>query len=106
MASPSQSVKHLLQWLVAGTRGGENRGRIIDAIREEPMNTNQLRIELDLDYRTVKHHLAVLEDNELVTTVGEGYGKMYIVSPSLEENIELFDEIWDIQKNKMGEEKK
>jgi DNA-binding transcriptional ArsR family regulator len=105
MAPPTRSIKHLLQWLVAGTRGGENRGRIIDTIREEPMNTNQLRIELGLDYRTVKHHLDVLEDNGLVTTIGDGYGQMYIVSASLDENIELFDEIWDVKKKKMEEDK-
>lgn len=104
MAPPTRTLKHLLQWLVSGTRGGANRGRIIDAIREEPMNTNQLRIELNLDYRTVKHHLEVLEDNGVVATIGDGYGKMYFISSRLEENMELFDEIWEKQKGKMEED--
>ncbi len=92
-----RTFKHVLQWLIAGTRGGENRGRIIDALREEPMNTNQLRIKLDLDYRTVKHHLEILEDNDLVTTIGSDYGKMYFISERLEQNIGLFEEIWNKQ---------
>ena len=32
------------------------------------MNTNQLRIHLELDYKTVKHHLEVLTDNDLITS--------------------------------------
>jgi DNA-binding transcriptional ArsR family regulator len=104
MAPPSRTYKHLLLWLFTGTRGGANRGRIIEAIREEPMNTNQLRILLNLDYRTVKHHLDVLEDNGLITSMGNKYGKMYFLSQRLEENIEEFDEIWKDLKNKIGVE--
>jgi DNA-binding transcriptional ArsR family regulator len=94
MAPPSRAFKHLLLWLIAGTRGGENRGRIVVTLRDEPMNTNQLSNHLELDYRTVKHHLDVLEENGLVSTIGDGYGKMYYVSSRLEENMELFEEIW------------
>jgi len=95
MAPPSRAFKHLLLWLIAGTRGGENRGRIILTLRDEPMNTNQLSNHLNLDYRTVKHHLDVLEENGLVSTIGDGYGKMYYVSSRLEENMELFNDIWE-----------
>lgn len=101
MAPPSRAFKHLLLWLIAGTRGGENRGRIIVTLRDEPMNTNQLSTHLELDYRTVKHHLEVLEENGLVSTIGDGYGKMYYVSSRLEENMELFEEIWgNMEENK------
>jgi DNA-binding transcriptional ArsR family regulator len=82
-------------WLFSGTRGGTNRGRIIEALREEPMNTNKLRNLLSLDYRTVRHHLEVLEDNGLITSIGNRYGKMYFVSQKLEENMEEFEVIWD-----------
>ena len=104
MAPPTRTFKHLLLWLFTGTRGGTNRGRIIEAIREQPMNTNQLRILLDLDYRTVKHHLDVLEDNDLITSVGNSYGKMYFVSQKLLETMEDFDEIWGGIKEKLERE--
>ena len=68
------------------------------------MNTNQLRILLDLDYRTVKHHLDVLEDNDLITSAGNSYGKMYFVSQKLIETMEDFDEIWDGIKEKLERE--
>jgi len=82
-----------------------NRGRIIEALREEPMNTNQLRIKLDLDYRTVSHHLEVLEDNGLVTSAGDRYGKMYFVSQRLDEDIDLFEEVWSQMREDQEEEK-
>jgi DNA-binding transcriptional ArsR family regulator len=104
MAPPTRTFKHLLLWLFTGTRGGANRGRIIEAIRDQPMNTNQLRILLDLDYRTVKHHLDVLEDNDLITSAGNSYGKMYFVSQRLLDTMDDFDEIWGGIKEKLERE--
>lgn len=93
--SSDPSLKHLLLWLIAGTRGGVNRAQIITAIREEPRNANQLGSLLEVDYRTVRHHLDVLEKNGLLTSMGEKYGKMYFLSPELEENFGVFEEIWN-----------
>ncbi|MFW9835579.1 MAG: ArsR/SmtB family transcription factor [Candidatus Thorarchaeota archaeon] len=104
MAPPTRTFKHLLLWLFTGTRGGPNRARIIDVLREEPMNTNQLRIHLGLDYRTVKHHLEVLVDNELIYSMGGGYGSMFFLTPRIEEHMDEFDEIWEkINKKINGE---
>lgn len=86
MAPRNRSYRHLLQWLIAGTRGGVNRGRIIVELREEPKNANQLGSALEVDYRTVRHHLDVLEKNGLVTSIGERYGRMYFLSLELEQN--------------------
>ena len=104
MAPPTRNFKHLLLWLFTGTRGGTNRGRIIEALREEPMNTNQLRIALNLDYRTVKHHIEVLEDNDLITSAGNRYGRMYFVSQKLEESMDVFEEVWSGMREKLDEE--
>ena len=95
MAPRERSIKHLLLWLIAGTRGGVNRGRIITALMEEPRNANQLGKILKVDYRMVRHHLDILEKNDLITIVGEGYGRMYFLSHVLEENFEVFEEIWN-----------
>jgi len=95
MMPRSQSFKHLLQWLIAGTRGGVNRAQIINAIRAEPRNANQLGGLLGVDYRTIRHHLDVLEKNGLLTSMGDRYGKMYFLSSELEENFGVFEEIWN-----------
>ena len=35
-------LKYLLGWLIAGTRGGVTRAKIIETLRETPQNANQL----------------------------------------------------------------
>jgi len=96
-------VKKILWWLLAGTAGGINRGRIIEKIMNNPMNANELAKELGMDYKTVRHHLKILEKNSLISSMGEGYGKMYFISELLEENINYFNEIWErIGKNKIN----
>jgi DNA-binding transcriptional ArsR family regulator len=86
-------VKYILGWLIAGTRGGATRAKIIQTLRENPQNANQLATQLGMDYRTIRHHLKVLEKNKIITTAGEGYGTTYFLSPMLEENYGVFEEI-------------
>jgi DNA-binding transcriptional ArsR family regulator len=89
-----RAVKQLIWWLIAGSEGGVNRGRIIEALKKNPSNANQLSEALELDYKTIRHHLDVLGKNNLVTTMGGGYGKMFFLSPILEEAYSDFEEIW------------
>ena len=86
-------AKRILWFVFAGSRGGLNRLRIISAIKEKPMNTNQLANELGLDYKAIQHHIAVLEKNNLISKEGEKYGVTYFVSTFLEVNMETYDEI-------------
>ena len=87
-------VKRLLWWLLAGSAGGMNRGRMLEELFKQPRNANDLSNVLKLDYKTVRHHLKVLEKNNLVTFTGSGYGQMYFPSDLLENNKAYFDEIW------------
>ncbi len=91
----SSAVRRILWWIIAGNRGGPNRARIILAIKDRPLNANQLANELGIDYKTVRHHLNVLKKNRLILEVGEGYGSMYFLSPELEANYEEFVRIWE-----------
>ena len=88
--------------MIGGTRGGYNRARLIKAIHDTPQNAYQLSQELNLDYSTIRHHLEILEKNGIVTSLGDGYGKMYFPSESLLDNYGLFEEIWE----KIGNKKK
>jgi DNA-binding transcriptional ArsR family regulator len=93
LANSGRSLKYLLGWLIAGTRGGQTRAKIIEILNETPQNANQLAKHLGMDYRTIRHHLKVLEKNRISTTAGEGYGTTYFLSPAMEEHYGLFEEI-------------
>ncbi len=93
MSANARGLKYILGWLIAGTRGGVTRAKIISALRESPQNANQLATLLEMDYRTIRHHLKVLQKNKLVTSAGEGYGTTYFLSTLLENDYAAFEEI-------------
>ena len=89
-------MKNLLWYLVAGTKGGETRGRIIDLLKKSPSNANRIAEILKLDYKTVRHHIGVLEKNNVITAINKGnYGAVYFLSDFMQQNIRLFEEIWE-----------
>jgi len=98
MSSNARSLKYLLGWLIAGTRGGPTRVKIIQSLKDKPQNANQLATLLGMDYKTMRHHLEVLEKNRLITSIGERYGATYFLSQVMEDNYSLFEEIT----NKIG----
>jgi DNA-binding transcriptional ArsR family regulator len=86
-------AKRLLWFLFAGSRGGDNRMKIIDLLKERPYNINQLSESLKLDYKAIQHHISVLQKNNVITKMGEKYGVLYFISNYLEANIEALNEI-------------
>ena len=101
MSDPT--ARRLLWYLFAGSRGGENRIKIIHLLQDTPLNINRMAEVLDLDYKAVQHHVDVLEKNNLISRMGEKYGIMYFVSNYLESNMDTFKEIiTKINKSKTG----
>ena len=93
MTSNIRTLKYLLGWLIAGTRGGPTRAKIIESLNETPQNANQLASSLKMDYKTMRHHLEVLEKNKIITSVGDRYGSTYFLTQTMEENYSVFEEI-------------
>lgn len=83
----------VLWYVLTGTRGGHNRVRILRALDERPRNANRLADELDLDYTTVRHHLDVLLDNDVVSKRGDGYGDIYLPTDRVQQNWETVEDI-------------
>ena len=57
------------------------------------MNTNQLSKELELNYKTVQHHLEILDENDVVTTAGDGYGQLYFLSDRMTRNLDILETV-------------
>jgi DNA-binding transcriptional ArsR family regulator len=93
MSTNARSLRYLLGWLIAGTRGGPTRAKIIESLKETPQNANQLSNALKMDYKTMRHHLDVLEKNKIITSVGDRYGTTYFLSQVMEDNYVVFEEI-------------
>jgi predicted transcriptional regulator len=91
--SDDPELRRLLWYLLGGTRGAENRVKIVRAIRERPRNLNQLATDLGFQYNLVQHHVGVLKRNSLVSTVGEHYGMTYFLSPWLDAHFEVFEAV-------------
>ena len=87
--------KRLLHWILIGSSGGQNRACILKELIKKPCNANELSKILNLHYKTIKHHLQVLQKNRLIISSSEEYNKFYFPSDLLENNIELFNEIWE-----------
>jgi len=94
-------AKNLLFYVFSGSRGGDNRIRIMNSVQDSPKNANQIANELNLNYRAIQHHLEVLERNNMITKVGDKYGANYFPSVFFESHIETYHEI--ISKSKKGQ---
>src|SRR5207249_7648385 len=98
------SMDRRLWYLIARTRGGINRARILWSLHERPYNANDLATRLALDYKTIRHHLDVLRENDCVMTLGnESYGTLYSLSPRLQVHFEDFLQIWRRIESRLGE---
>jgi DNA-binding transcriptional ArsR family regulator len=84
-----------LWYVLTGTRGGENRVRILQAVDEQPRNANQLAEDLDLNYKTVRHHLDVLTDNDILRASGDDYGAVYLPTERVEAHWDTVERIFE-----------
>jgi DNA-binding transcriptional ArsR family regulator len=86
-------MEKALWYLFVGTRGGANRARLVRALDERPRNANQLAEAIDVDYNTVRHHLEMLVEHNVLEKGGEDYGAMYFLTDQFEHNRETFENV-------------
>ena len=88
-------LRRLLWYLLGGTRGGPMRVEIIKTLQQRPSNPHQLAEILGVDYKTIQHHLKILDENGLVVSSKKGaYGAVVLLTPKMEEAIPIMEEIW------------
>ena len=83
----SNKQQKLLCHLIQGTRGGKTRALILKHISDRSYNANQLATALNMDYKTIRHHLNVLIKNGIVGKSNDGYSDLYFISNNIDLNL-------------------
>jgi DNA-binding transcriptional ArsR family regulator len=93
-------MNHLFYWLFVGSKGGTNRVKIVKLLYENPYNAKNISDKLELNYKTIRHHLKLLEYHDIVSTPpGVRYGAIYFLTEEMKENYELFIKIQEKRSN-------
>lgn len=90
---PNPRFKMILWSIIAGTRGGINRAKILNLIKDTPMNANKIATVLNLDHKTVVHHVKILSKNELVVKAEKEYGAEFHLTQIMKDNQSALEEI-------------
>jgi DNA-binding transcriptional ArsR family regulator len=89
------AFKRVMVYIFVGTRGGYNRVRIVELLKDAPLNPNQISEKLGLDYKTVQHHVKLLEENGVIVPSSKGtYGAMYFLTPYAEKHFDVMKGMW------------
>lgn len=87
----SNKQRKILSYLIEGTRGGKTRASILKHLVDMPHNAHQLAKALNLDYKTIRHHLSVLMKNGIITKGSDGYTDIYYLSKNMESDLSEFN---------------
>ncbi len=87
--------KMILWSIIAGTRGGVNRAKILNLVKDSPLNANKIATVLNLDHKTVVHHVKILSKNELIVKAEKDYGAEYQLTQIMKENQNVLEEIME-----------
>ncbi|WP_121822075.1 winged helix-turn-helix domain-containing protein [Halostella salina] len=88
-------MEGVLWHLLASSRGGPTRVRILRALDDRPRNANELAERLDMDYTTIRHHLDVLLENNVVERSGDEYAAVYLCTDQVRANWDVVEEIFE-----------
>ena len=89
------SFRRMMVYIFVGSRGGQNRARIVEMLRGDPSNPNKISEKLQLDYKTVQHHIRMLEQNGVIVASSKGsYGAVYFLTPYFEKHFDTISTMW------------
>src|SRR2546427_7498829 len=105
---PNTPFRRTLVYLLARSRGGYNRCRILKLLQDQgPLNANQIASALELHYTTVQHHLSKLARDDVIAASphGDSYGALFFLTYQMERNAEFLEELlpgYDRLRDKAG----
>ena len=90
------AFKRVMMFLFLATKGGDNRIRIVKLLKHEALNANKIGERLALDYKTVQHHLRILEEHDIVVSSSPKgtYGAIFFLSQYFERQFAQIEEMW------------
>ncbi len=77
--------------IIAYSRGGPTRVKIIKILKDKPQNTHQLSKLLKVDYKTVRYHIDILKKNKIIVSADNRYGAVHFLSQTLEDNYAIVE---------------
>ncbi|NJD52788.1 MAG: PAS domain S-box protein [Candidatus Methanoperedens sp.] len=89
----SNKQQKLLCYLIQGTRGGKTRALILKHLNDRSYNAHQLSTVMNMDYKTIRHHLNVLIKNGIIGKGNNGYSDLYSISKNMEADLNTFNEL-------------
>lgn len=84
-------MRDTLWYCFQGSKGADTRRKIVEILRRRQVNANQLKVELDVDYSTIRHSIRVLEKGRIVKNDGNSYSKMFSLTDEFLANIHEYD---------------
>lgn len=94
------ALKRALVLSLSGTRGGLVRLDILLLLLEKSQNTNEMSKTLDMDYKSVQHHIRVLEKSSLITSSKKKYSNAYRLSTLLLSNKDVLEALKELGKSR------
>lgn len=85
----------VLWYVLSSSRQSDTRVRIVEHLDDQPLNANELSEALGLEYSTVRHHLEILEENDILQKSDEEYGADYLLTDQVREDWDTVEEIID-----------
>lgn len=86
-------MEDVLWYLFASSRGASTRVEIMERLLERPCNANELAETLEYDYTTIRHHLDILGENNVVRSTDRGYGDIYRLTEAAQQHRDALDEV-------------
>lgn len=87
----NKQLKHLW-YLILETRGGNTRTLILKHLINRSCNANQLATDLNMDYKTIRHHLDILLKNGIIIMEKDKRSSgIYYLSKAMEANLKEVD---------------
>ncbi|MEM0127523.1 MAG: winged helix-turn-helix domain-containing protein [Thermoplasmatales archaeon] len=80
-----KEVRRLFYYLFVYSRGAVLRSRIVLMLMERPMNKNELSTGLNVNYRTVEHHISVLIKNKVLDGDFRKYNSLFYINDGMRE---------------------